>query len=73
MMCFVSFGQTMQVNYSTFFFVVITASVLAVFQKHVTSNAKASDFKEMFGSVLYAPSSLKIPCRMSGVSESELT
>lgn len=69
MMCFVIFGQAMQVGFFMFLSVVLTASFSAVFQKHVTSDAKASDFKEKFGSVLCAPSSLKIPCRMSGVSE----
>lgn len=51
MMCFVVFGQAMQVNFFTFLSVVLTASFLAVFQIHVTSDAKASDFKEKFGSV----------------------
>jgi len=52
MMCFVVFGQAMQVNFFMFLSVVLTASFLAVFQIHVTSDAKASDFKEKFGSVL---------------------
>lgn len=75
MMCFVIFGQEMQVNFCMFLSVVLTAGFWQEYSKSMLWPwmPKLVAFKRNLEVCPDAPCSLKIPCRMSGVWENLLT